>query len=296
VNQWALTIEFGIIDAFVIGIACMGFSMQFGITNYVNFAYGSFITFGAYMAYEADSALHLDLALAVLFAALTTGIASFVIGRFVFGPFLKRRPHVLYSLVLTFAAALVLLGLFDAIWGTDFKVLSYRLPTVHVLGPFIVTDAEILFVGLGLVCVLGVHILLRFTRLGRSMRAMSDDITLAQTCGLNVRRITDIAWGLTGALAGVAGVIEALQARAFTTNIGSTFIYLVFAAAVVGGIGRIYGALIGALILGLATQIAVPVVGSSLSPAIVFAVLVVVMIVRPTGILGPTGRSGFGQT
>jgi branched-subunit amino acid ABC-type transport system permease component len=294
-SQLALTLEFGVIDAFVIGIACMGFSLQFGITNYVNFAYGSFISFGAYAAFEADSVFHVPLAVAIVVAALATGLLSFAMGRFVFGPFLRRRPHVLYSLVLTFAAALVLSGAFQAIWGTDFRELSYHLSGAHHVGPLILTDSNILFVCLGLGSFLALHTLLRYTRIGRSMRAMSDDVALANACGLNTRLITDLAWTLAGALAGVAGVIEALEAGAFTTFIGNTFIYLVFAAAVVGGIGRIYGALLGALIIGLVTQGAVPVVGAALSPATVFGVLVIMMLVRPNGILGSTGRAAFSQ-
>jgi branched-chain amino acid transport system permease protein/neutral amino acid transport system permease protein len=295
VHTFLLITEFGIVDAFILVVACIGFSLQFGVTNYVNFAYAAFITFGAYMAYAVDSTFHVNLALAFVGAALSTGLLAFVIGRFVYGPFVKRRPQLLFVLVLTFAVWSILDATYLIIWGTDYKQLSFNLQNAYLVGPFNITSAEVLFILLGLGSLVAVHSILRYTRLGKSMRAMSDDLSLARVCGLNTQRITDITWVISGCLAGIAGVVQAIQASSFTTALGDNFVYLIFAAVTFGGIGRIYGAVVGALVIGLTIQLTVPVIGAALSPGMVFVVLVAMMLVRPNGLLGPTGRTVFGR-
>ncbi len=294
-HTFLLITEFGIVDAFILVVACIGFSLQFGVTNYVNFAYAAFITFGAYMAYAVDSTFHVNLALAFVGAALSTGLLAFVIGRFVYGPFVKRRPQLLFVLVLTFAVWSILDAAYLIIWGTDYKQLTFNLQDTYLVGPFNITSGEILFILVGLGTLVAVHSTLRYTRLGKQMRAMSDDLSLARVCGLNTQRITDITWAISGALAGIAGVIQAIQASSFTTSLGDNFVYLIFAAVTFGGIGRIYGAVVGALVIGLTIQLTVPVIGAALSPGMVFVVLVAMMLVRPNGLLGPTGRTVFGH-
>jgi branched-subunit amino acid ABC-type transport system permease component len=296
VQIWLSTLGFGLVDAAVLAVAAVGFTLQFGVTNYVNFAYGDLITFGAFMAFFAGGApFGLPIWQSLMVAAVLTGALSFAVGRFVFTPFFQRRPQLLFALAMTFAASLILSSVWGAIWGGQYRELTYGGEQVHSLGPFVATTAELLFVVVALAALLGVHLLLSQTKLGRTMRAMSDDRNLAIACGLNIRRTTNLTWLITGLLAGTAGVIQAMQVHTFNTNIGSTYVFLIITAAVLGGIGRPYGAVIGATIIGVTSQLAVLVVGAALSPVVVFLILVFLMVARPTGIFGATGRtSTFG--
>jgi branched-subunit amino acid ABC-type transport system permease component len=299
VNDVPLLAGFGLIDGAILAVAALGFTLSFGITNAVNFAYGEFITFGAFGVVLAnDLGFHTNFLETIIVGGVSGALLSVAIGQFVYAPFFKRRPEILFSLALTFGMSLVLVNAYIIIWGSGFRVfddVSYPAGSadVHNIGPFILTTLQLWFLLLAGVSLLVAYLLLNFTRLGRTMRAISDNRALAIVCGLNLRRITTYTWLITGVLAGVAGVIQALQARTFQPNLGDTFVYLVFASVVLGGIGRPLGAVLGAVIIGLVTQLAVPVVGAAVSPVAVFVVLVALMLFRPNGLFGSTGRSAF---
>jgi branched-subunit amino acid ABC-type transport system permease component len=290
---------FGLIDGAIFAVAALGFTLQFGITNVVNFAYGEFITFGAYGVVIVNAlGVHMSFWPTLIVGGLSGAVLSFVIGRFLYGPFFKRRSQLLFSLVLTFAVSLILFNLYLVIWGSGFRVLdtsSYPAGSadVHTVAGVTVTTLQLLFVVYAVICLVGAQLVLKYTRLGKSMRAIADNRDLATVCGLNLSRITNVTWLITGFLAGSAGIVEALQTTSFAPNLGDTFLYLVFASVVLGGIGRPVGAVLGAVIIGLVTQLSVPIVGSEVSPVSVFVVLVVLMLFRPQGLFGSTGRTSF---
>jgi branched-subunit amino acid ABC-type transport system permease component len=295
---WPLFV-FGLIDGAIFAVAALGFTLQFGITNVVNFAYGEFITFGAYGVVLVNTlGFHPSFWLTLVLGGLSGAVLSFVIGRFVYGPFFKRRSQLLYSLVLTFAFSLILVNVYLVIWGSGFRQLdtaSYPAGSsdVHMIAGVAVTTLQVLFVIFAVICLVAAYVVLRYTRLGKSMRAIADNRDLAIVCGLNLARITNITWVITGFLAGAAGIVQALQTTSFGPTLGDTFLYLVFASVILGGIGRPAGAVLGAVIIGLVTQLSVPLIGSQISPVAVFVVLVILMLVRPQGLFGSTGRTSF---
>lgn len=295
-HTFYLLLAAGIISGAIIAPAAVGFTLQFGVTNYVNFAYGELLTFAAFMVWTFNnSAFHLNLIEAGLLAALLTALGSLVIGGFVYTKFFQRRPQLLYVLVVTFAVALILESGYRAIWGSQENLLAYPNGSSDSigLGPVAITNLELAYVAVSALALLFVHSLLRYTKLGRMMRAMSDDAMLAVACGLPVRRTTNLTWAITGFLGGIAGVVLALQSHGFDSTLGTQYVYLIFAAVILGGIGRPYGAILGALIIGLVFQLTSLFVGSGLSPLGVFAVLVILMLARPEGLFGSTGRSAF---
>src|ERR1700693_3214823 len=132
----------------ILAIPAVAFTMQFSVTNVVNFAFGEFITFGAFMALTADQHLHLNLWEAFIFAGVASAILSYVVGHFIYPPFFRRRPQVLYALVLTFGMSLILANVNLATWGSLPQQLSYVSYTESVLslGPFTITPTQISFV------------------------------------------------------------------------------------------------------------------------------------------------------
>jgi branched-subunit amino acid ABC-type transport system permease component len=136
-----------------------------------------------------------------------------------------------------------------------------------------------------------IHLLLTRTRLGKSMRAMSDNATLAMTSGIDTRRITTITWFLTGVLAGLSGTVLGITSSSITPSFGETFLFVIFAAVIVGGVGSVYGAIIGAVIIGMATEISAVFINPSYKLDIAFAILILALLLRPSGLIARVGKA-----
>lgn len=286
---------YGVVDGSLLAVAALGFTLQFGVTNYINFAYAAFLTLSAYMAYTAESALHVNFWFAALFAVIFTGAASFLVGQYLFSPFFRKRPQLLYGLTVTFAGSMILENLLLGIWGSYLHEAQYPAGALaeHSLFGVNVTTFDIALVVLAAVVFVGVHMLLNHTKTGHAMRAVADNRELAQTCGLRVNRLVGIAWLGTGLIAGVSGIAAALYSNSFDPTLGDQYFYLIVAAVILGGIGRPYGALLGALVVGIVGQLAALTLGIAYAPVCIFGLLVLLMLVRPDGIFGASGRSVF---
>ena len=284
---------FGAIGAAVLAIAAVGFTLQFGVTNYVNFAYGELVTFGAYVGWSVNQQFHVPVAVALLVGSAGTALLAFVVQRFIFTPFLRRRAQLLFLLIVTFIMSLILNDAIAAVWSTDFHEMPPLVSdAVHSFGPVIVSTDQLLFVAIAVVTMAAVHVLLRYTKLGRYMRAMSDDGSLAAVCGINTKMVADVTWLISGFVAGLAGVILAIQTHTFAPDLGDVYLFLIVSAVILGGIGRAYGAVVGAVVVGLATQLVVLIPGlpTTLSPVAVFALLIAIMVFRPQGLMGAVPR------
>jgi branched-subunit amino acid ABC-type transport system permease component len=284
-------LQAGIIDGAVIGLAAAGFSLQFGVTNYVNFAYGEFVTIGAFAAFILDVSFGQPLWVSFVGAGLVAAILSYLIGQWIYVPFFRRRPQVLYVLVVTFSMSIILNSVYLIIWQSNFYELTFFSSNqIYRLGLFSATPTQLFDVGIAVALLVSLYLVLHRTRVGKSMRAVSDNPALATVCGLNTRRIYAYTWLISGFIAGVSGVIQAEVVRAFDVTLGATFLYLIIAAAIVAGIGNPIAAIAGALIIGFGEQIAVYFFGSGAAPAGVFALLVILVLVRPSGLFG-AGRT-----
>lgn len=289
---------YGLVAGAILAIAALGFNLQFGVTNYANFAYAPFLTVAAYAQFTlATGPLHLNFWIAEVGAVLATALLSFLVGHFVFTPFFRRRPQLLFGLAVTFSVGIMLDALIVGIFGSYVQDVTYPAGAlaVHSIAGVRLTNLDFAFVIVAGAILLITHLLLRYTSLGRTMRAMSDNESLAVVCGLPTQRTTAITWALTGALAGVAGLAYQLQLSSFDPTMGDQVFYVLVAAVVFGGIGRPLGAVVGAVVVGLVSQLSVLVVGEAYSTVSIFIVLVVVMLVRPDGLFGTTGRSVFAQ-
>jgi branched-chain amino acid transport system permease protein/neutral amino acid transport system permease protein len=147
----------------------------------------------------------------------------------------------------------------------------------------IFSPRQLTIVGVAIACMIALHLLFKYTRVGKAMRATSDDATLARTCGIPTGRIINAAWIASGLLAGLAGVALAMDLGTFDSNTGGSFLLIIVAAAVFGSVGEPYGAMIGALVIGLASELAA-IVSPDLKDVVAFALLVIVLLVRPEGL------------
>jgi branched-subunit amino acid ABC-type transport system permease component len=287
-----LAIGFGLVVASVLALSAVGLSLQFGITNYINFAFGDFMAIGAYVAWTLNTGpMHLNIWVAMIAGALAVGILAVLLNRFLLAPFARKFQKLFYILIVTFGLSLVLLNLVSSIWGTE--VVRYDISNekpFHV-GPFLFTVDQLVVIGIAIVVMLAIHLMLTRTRIGKSMRAMSDNSTLAMTSGINTRSITTLTWFLSGALAGIGGTVLGITQASLTPGSGETFLFVIFAAVIVGGVGSVYGAMIGAVIVGLATEVSALFIDASYKLDIAFVILILALLFRPSGLFARPGKA-----
>lgn len=283
-------IGFGLITASVLALSAVGLTLQFGVTNFVNFAYGEFLTIGAYIAFVMNQGLHMNIWLSMFVAGILTAVVAWLFNIWVIQPFIKRKSQVIILLVVTIGMDLFLMNLVQSIFGPQFK--QYQDPPggVRHIGPFLFTVQQIIIILIAALAMVGIHLLLKYSKLGKAMRAMSDNSELARISGIPTGRITNFAWIISGFLAGLSGVVLAINVNNFTPALGSEFLFVIFAAVIMGGIGRPYGAMLGALVIGLAMEVSASFFDSAYKTVVAFAILVLLLLFRPQGILPSRGR------
>ena len=279
---------FGLVSTSVIALAAVGFTMQFGITNMINLAYGEVMIASAYVAYYIDRA-GVSIWIAMVGAALFGAVFSFLINRFIYAPFQRRGTGQLGMVIVSLAVSLMISNIMLPI--VDYFSVSYRERFSSLLrfGSIALTVNQIAIIFLAVVVMLGIHALLTYTRLGKAMRATAANPTLARNCGIPTQRVIDIVWLVTGALCGLAGVVAALDSDSFTIASGAGFLITALAAAVLGGAGQPYGAMLGAVVIGMVTELSAAAWSPDYKEVVAFAILVIVMVLRPQGILAKRG-------
>lgn len=279
---------FGLVSMSVIALAAVGFTMQFGITNMINLAYGQVMIVSAFFAYYLNQA-HLSIWIAMLGGAAFGAVFSFLINRFVYAPFQRRGTVLIYMVIVSLAVSLMIANLMLPIVGYFSVSYRERFSLLLRLGSIALTINQIAIIALAVAVMLAVHALLRYTRLGKAMRATAANPTLARNCGISTQRVIDLVWLITGALCGLAGVVAALDSDSFTSASGAGFLITALAAAVLGGAGQPYGAMIGAVVIGLVTELSAAVWSPDYKQVVAFAILVLVMVLRPQGLLAKRG-------
>ena len=277
-------IGFGLVTASILALASVGFTMQFGVTNILNLAYGEIMGASGFVALILNH-FGLTIWVCMLVAAVFAAIASWGINRFIFIPFVRRGTRLFGMVIITVALGLIIENIVLAISGPNF--FSYILPTdiTYRPGPLILTTSQLAIMGLAVVCMLAIHALLRYTKLGMAMRATATDAILARGCGIRTDRIVDVAWLISGVMCGLAGVALFMNTTSFTSATANSFLVVIVAAAVLGGVGQPYGAMLGALVIGLTSEIAAAYFSPDYKNVIAFVILVLVLLLRPQGIL-----------
>ncbi len=277
-------IGFGIVTASILAVAGVGFTLQFGVTNILNLAYGDIMTAAAFVAYLITRA-GISVWLALVAGGAFGAIFSVVLNRGIYTPFVRRGTRLFGMIIVTIAVSLILQNGLLAIFGANFFSLQMPRPTsVHIAG-MVFTTIQLAIIGVAVAAMLLIHLLLRYTKLGKAMRATATDPDLARNCGIATDRVIDVAWAISGALCGLAGVVLVMNVTAFTDTTGSQFLIPIVAVAVLGGIGQPYGAMLGALVIGIASELAAAVISPDYKDVVAFVILVIVLLARPQGIL-----------
>jgi branched-subunit amino acid ABC-type transport system permease component len=288
VELYVAALGFGLISASVIAIAAVGFTMQFGITNMINLAYGEVMIVCAYAAWFVNRA-GVSVWATMVAAALVGAVLSFFVNRALYAPFQRKGTNLIGMVIISLAASLMLANVMLAIVG--YGTAAYEVDQGGLLrwNGLVLTTAQIAIIAVALVLMLVIHALLRYTRLGKAMRATAANPTLARNCGIPTQQVIDLVWLITGGMCGVAGVVAGLNSENFTVASGAAYLITIIAAAVLGGAGQPYGAMIGALVIGLVTELSAAAIAPEYKEVVAFAILVLVMVLRPQGLLAKRG-------
>jgi len=284
-----LAIGFGVVTASVLAMAALGVTLQFGVTNYVNFAYGAYMALAGYFAWQLNQ-MGLSIWLAIAITTVFMALFAVAANRLILQPFNRRNPPRVYMLIVTLGLWLIVSSGVVVIWGPDVHSYSVSRQSPMHLGPWLFTPIQLAVVGLAVVVMLAVHLLLTRTKLGKAMRAMSDDAALARVSGIDADMIVTITWLLVGFLIGLAGCVLAVNIASFEPAFGDDFLFIVFSAVILGGIGQPYGTMLGALIIGIVTEVSAVFITSSYKSDVAFALLIVMLLIRPQGLVPARGR------
>jgi len=279
----------GIVAGNYFALGAVGLTLIFGVLRLVNFAHGEFLTFGAY-ALLVGNALGLPLVLSVVCGVVATAVMGVGLEVVLWRPVRRRRVGELQLLLLALGLAFFMRNAIAFAAGPEDRATGANVTAGLHLGELRVGRTELIVTIVGLVTIALVALTLRYSSLGRQTRALADSIQLAETTGIDTDRIVLITWAASAGLAGLAGILYALPAGVANPGIGFSLILSIFAAVVVGGIGNAYGALAGGILIGLVQEWATLVIDPAMKVAVGFAVLIVVLLIRPAGLFG-RGRS-----
>lgn len=289
-----LTID-GLRFGLVIAVAAIGLSLIFGTTGLTNFAHGELVTLGAVFAWIFNVTFGMPL-LAAGVLAIVAGLAvGWLSNAGVWHPLRKRRVGLIPQLVVSIGLAIALRYLILALFSDRTQAFAGYAPSAErKWGPIAITDTNLLTIAISLVVLVAVALMLQKTPIGKAMRAVSDNKDLAAASGINVERVIMFVWCLGGALAALGGVLLALSELGGRVQweMGFKLLLLMFAGITLGGLGTAYGALLGCIVVGLLVQLSTLVINPDLKYVGGLLILILILVVRPQGILGSRERVG----
>ena len=268
----------------VYALVALGYSMVYGIILLLNFAHGDIIMVGAYTAFYAMTAFHLHPILSVVLAVVTSTLLGVVIEKVAYTP-LRSAPR-LSLLITAIGISFLLENGAQLLFGTDTKSMDTLVPGNASFGSVTISYTAILTIIVAVIAMVALTLLVQKTKLGKAMRAVSEDMGAAQLMGISLNKTISFTFAVGSALAGIGSVLYLCAYSQASPTMGSMLGLKAFVAAVLGGIGSIPGAMIGGFAIGLLEALVAAVGLSVWKDAVVFAILIVVLLVKPSGIMG----------
>ena len=268
----------------VYALVAIGYSMVYGIILLLNFAHGDIIMVGAYTAFYAMTAFHLHPILSVVLAVVTSTLLGVVIEKVAYTP-LRSAPR-LSLLITAIGISFLLENGAQLLFGADTKSMDTLVPGNASFGSVTISYTAILTIIVAVIAMVALTLLVQKTKLGKAMRAVSEDMGAAQLMGISLNKTISFTFAVGSALAGIGSVLYLCAYSQASPTMGSMLGLKAFVAAVLGGIGSIPGAMIGGFAIGLLEALVAAVGLSVWKDAVVFAILIVVLLVKPSGIMG----------
>ncbi|MFA9465441.1 MAG: branched-chain amino acid ABC transporter permease [Velocimicrobium sp.] len=275
----------GLRSGSIYALIALGYTMVYGIAKMINFAHGDIIMVGAYALYVGLSILHLPVAAAVLFTILVCTILGVVIERVAYKPLRSAQP--LAVLITAIGVSFLLQSLSLLIFGaTPIPQASIVTLKGFTLGGISISGITIVTLVVTTICMSVLTWFIHKTKMGSAMRAVSEDKGAAELMGIDVNKTISLTFAIGSALAAIAGILYICQYQSLRPTLGAMPGIKAFVAAVLGGIGSVPGAMLGGILLGLVESLSKAYISTELSDAIVFGILVLVLLIKPSGLLG----------
>jgi neutral amino acid transport system permease protein len=288
VNRFAGGLRFGLL----IALAAVGLSLIFGTTGLTNFAHGELVTLGALVGFFFNSKLGWPLLIAAILTVIVCGIAGFVNDRLLWEPLRRRGTGLIAMMIVSIGLSITLRYVYLFFFGGSTRSYPGALGLKGVgPGPITLTWLDYLSMLISVAVLLGFAYFLLRTRTGKATRAVADNPALSAASGIDVERVIRIVWVAGAALAGLAGVLLGI-AQQINYQMGFQILLLIFAAVTLGGLGTAFGALVGSLVVGVFVEMSTLVIPAELKNVGALAILIVILLVRPQGILGRAQRVG----
>jgi len=269
----------------VYALLALGYTMVYGIIKLINFAHGEIYMIGAFSGYFAANTLGLSLVPTLIVAMVISAIVGIIIEKVAYKP-LRKSPRITL-LITAIGVSLLLQNVMGLVVGANPKAFPELIENkVISLGGVQINNKTILIFGVSAVLVLLLQFIVYKTKVGKAMRAASFDTEASQLMGINVDNTISLTFAIGSALAGIAGVLVAITYPSITPYMGTMPGLKAFVAAVLGGIGSIPGALIGGFLMGIIETLTKAYISTSFSDAIAFSVLIIILLIKPSGLLG----------
>jgi branched-chain amino acid transport system permease protein len=276
----------------VIAITSVGLSLIYGTTGLVNFSHSEHVTWGAMVAWWINVDHHVNIIVAALLAIAIGAATGAIVDRLLWSRLRSRGMSLVAMMIVSIGLSLAARSVFQLLFGGVFRPYRqfYRQDGIDI-GPITTTPKILWMIALILVVIIGIATLLQYTRIGKAMRAVADNGDLAASSGIDVDRVIVFVWALGGGLAALGGILFGLQQQV-QFEMGFKLLLLMFAGITLGGLGTAYGALVGSFVVGMFIEVSTLVVPTELKNVGALLVLIVVLLVRPQGILGRAERIG----
>lgn len=282
----------GLVFGLLLALASVGLSLIYGTTGLSNFAHGEQVTLGALLAYFGVQVLGQPLIVAGVLAVAVGAASGWAQDAGIWHKLRGRRLGPTQQMIVTIGLSMVLQYAFQYFVGGGPLRIVRENPVPVRIGPLLLNQQSIFSAVIALVAIAAVGYFLLGTRTGRATRAVSDNPALAAASGISVERIVRIVWTLGAGLAALGGVLLGLYFNATAWNMGGAILLLMFAAVTLGGLGTAFGALVGSIVIGLVVELSTLVIPSDMRYAGALVILILVLLVRPQGILGRAERIG----
>lgn len=300
-NLLTLTIG-GVMLGGILALGSIGLTLVYGVLKFPNFAHGALMTIGAYTAFGLMQSLPQgtpllplsfgwELIIAMIVAMPVVAIVALAVDRALFRPLRRKGASLVLFAMASLAAMFFLKSAIYLVWGSDFHFYypGRANPALHLPFGIRVQADQIFIFALALIMVGLVYLLLERSRMGKAMRATANNADLAQVRGINTERVIAWTWIIGGALAAAGGVMYGLASQ-LRPEMGYFLLLPMFAGVIMGGIGSPVGALVGALIIGVAQQLSAGFLDPTYGPGIAFLLMILVLVVQPMGLFGKSGE------
>ena len=291
-SEALLTLGFAIVTASILALSAVAFTLEYGVTNVANISHGEILTVGAYAAYLMHQRTGSAIAAAIA-AALAGGLVALAMYATLIGPFIRFGATPTVVFIATLGMSFVIQNVLVIFFGAANVAYSIDPGAPQHLGPFLLTPLAEETVVSAIAITVALYLIISRTKFGKALRAVSQNRELARITGINATRVAAATFFLAGIIAGYAGFVLAETVGTFDPYFGFRFFLITLTAAVAGGLGRAFGTMVGAVMVGIILEFASGYISSSYNLAFAFAILAVVILVRPRGLFTNARRTVF---